>query len=63
MEKQNTLDHGIFAIYDCTEKTIVCSLGLSKLLGGTGSGESLYELLERNSSMDEGLLDAYFGIR
>ncbi len=53
MEKQNTLDHGIFAIYDCTEKTIVCSLGLSKLLGGTGSGESLYELLERNSSMDE----------
>jgi len=53
VEKQNTLDHGIFAIYDCTEKTIVCSSGLSKLLGGAGCGESLYELLERNGSMDE----------
>jgi len=53
VEKQITLEHGIFAIYDCTEKTIVCSSELSKLLGGSGSGESLYELLERNNSMDE----------
>ncbi len=52
MEKEVALEYGIFAIYDCTEKTLVCSCGLSRLLGGSGSGESLYELLERNGGVD-----------
>jgi len=46
------MEYGIFAVYDCTEKTLVCSSGLSRVLGGSGCGESLYELLERNGGVD-----------
>jgi len=52
VEKQVALEYGIFAIYDCSNQSLVCSPELSRLLGGSGSRESLYELLERIGGMD-----------
>jgi len=52
VEKQAALECGVFAIYNCIEKTLVCSSGLSKLLGGSGSGGSFYELMERAGGID-----------
>jgi len=66
VEKQAALEYEIFAVYDCTKKTLICSPGLSRLLGGSGCGESLYELLEKNGGMDgderRGLDDALAGL-
>jgi len=53
VEKRPVLENGVFAVYECTEKTLVCSAGLSKLLGGSGSGEPLYGLLEKNGGIEE----------
>jgi len=51
MEGQIVLENGIFALYYCAEKRFVCSCGLLELLGASGSGESLYELLEKRGGM------------
>jgi len=53
MEGQVAWEYGVFAVYDCGNKRLTCSPGLSSLLGGSGSEESLYELLEKSGGMDE----------
>ncbi len=53
MEKQEASEQETFAVYGCAENALVCSSGLAKLLGGSGSGEPLLELLERNGGVDE----------
>jgi len=52
MEKQEALGNGVFALYDCMKKTLLCSPELSRLLGGSGSEEPLYALLEQNGGVD-----------